>query len=101
MLAVLKEDEKLAQKQYAELEPTRAGATGGGLLYPPTDLLLGLLAHTVGDLEKCVGHFEDSIAYCGQAGFRPALAWSCCDYADTLLQRNEPGDRSTDAAGGV
>ena len=24
---------------------------------------------------------------------RPELAWTCCDYADTLLQRNEPGDR--------
>ncbi len=23
----------------------------------------------------------------------PQLAWTCCDYADTLLQRNEPGDR--------
>ena len=21
------------------------------------------------------------------------LAWTCCDYADALLQRNEPGDR--------
>ncbi|MFQ6028660.1 MAG: hypothetical protein ACE5Q6_14330 [Dehalococcoidia bacterium] len=21
------------------------------------------------------------------------MAWSCCDYADTLLQRNKPGDR--------
>ncbi len=21
------------------------------------------------------------------------LAWTCCDYADTLLQRNYPGDR--------
>ena len=26
-------------------------------------------------------------------GFRPELAWTCCDYADTLLQRNDPGDR--------
>ncbi len=24
---------------------------------------------------------------------RPELAWTYCDYADTLLQRNEPGDR--------
>ncbi len=24
---------------------------------------------------------------------RPELAWTCCDYADTLLQRNNPGDR--------
>ncbi len=23
----------------------------------------------------------------------PELAWTCCDYADTLLQRNEPGNR--------
>jgi len=21
------------------------------------------------------------------------LAWTCCDYADTLLQRNDSGDR--------
>jgi hypothetical protein len=26
-------------------------------------------------------------------GYRPELAWTCCDYADTLLQRKEPGDR--------
>jgi len=83
----------VTQKQYAELEPTREAATASGLLYPPTDLLLGLLAHTVGDLEKSVSHFEDSITYCGQAGLRPELAWTCCDYADTLLQRNNPGDR--------
>ncbi len=23
----------------------------------------------------------------------PELAWTCCDYADTLLQRNEPSGR--------
>ena len=33
-----------------------------------------------------MGHFK-------QAGYRPELAWACCDYADTLLKRNEPGDR--------
>ncbi len=25
---------------------------------------------------------------------RSELAWTCCDYADTLLQRNESGDRA-------
>ena len=25
--------------------------------------------------------------------FRTESAWTCCDYADFLLQRNEPGDR--------
>ncbi len=24
---------------------------------------------------------------------QPELAWTCCDYADTLLRRNEPGHR--------
>ena len=25
------------------------------------------------------------------------MAWTCCDYADTLLQRAEPGDRHLSA----
>ena len=35
---------------------------------------------------------EDSLAFCRKAGHRPELAWTCCDYADTLLQPNNPGD---------
>ena len=38
-------------------------------------------------------HFEDALAFCRKAGYRPELAWTCCDYADALLQRNNPGDR--------
>ncbi len=33
------------------------------------------------------------LAFCRKGGYRPELAWTCCDYADTLLQRQEPGDR--------
>ena len=58
-----------------------------------TDHIFGLLAHTMGDLGKASEHFEDALAFCRKAGFRPDLAWTCFDYADTLLQRNEPGDR--------
>ena len=29
---------------------------------------------------------------CRKAGFPPELAWTCCDYADCLLQRNDAGD---------
>ncbi len=25
--------------------------------------------------------------------YRPELAWTCCDHADNLLQRNETGER--------
>jgi len=46
----------------------------------------------MGDLDLAVGHFDDSLSFCRKAGFRPELAWTCCDYADTLLQRNESGD---------
>ncbi len=34
-----------------------------------------------------------SLALYRKAGFRPELAWTLCDYADTLLKRNDPGDR--------
>ncbi|MCH7622105.1 MAG: hypothetical protein IH870_09425 [Chloroflexi bacterium] len=37
--------------------------------------------------------YNAAISRCRKAGYRPELAWTCCDYADTLLQRNEPGDR--------
>ena len=37
--------------------------------------------------------FLDPSAFCRKAGYRPELSWTCCDYADTLLHRNEPGDR--------
>ena len=47
----------------------------------------------MGNLDLAVGHFDDSLSFCLRGGFRPELAWTCCDYADTLLQRNEPGDR--------
>ncbi len=46
----------------------------------------------MGDLDQAVQHFDDALDFC-RKGFRPELAWTCCDYADTLLQRNEPGDR--------
>ena len=32
--------------------------------------------------------------FCRKAGYRPELAWSCCDYADLLRERNAEGDRA-------
>ena len=43
------------------------------------------------EYDRASAHFEDSLAFCRKAGYRPELAWTCCDYADTLLQRNGPG----------
>jgi tetratricopeptide (TPR) repeat protein len=58
------------------------------------DRMLGLLAHTSGNLDRAAAHFEEALAFCRKAGYRPGLAWTCCDYADTLLQRDNPDDRA-------
>jgi DNA-binding CsgD family transcriptional regulator len=58
------------------------------------DRLLGLLAQTVGDLEQAAAHFEDALAFCRKAGYRPELAWSLCDYSDALVARGQLGDRT-------
>jgi len=56
------------------------------------DRLLGVLAQTMGNLDQAMVHFEVGAAFCDSSGYRPLYAWTCCDYADCLLQRNEPGD---------
>ncbi len=62
-----------------------------------TDRLLGLLSHTRGNLDQAATHFEEGFAFCRKAGYRPELAWTCCDYADTLLQRySSTGSERTD-----
>ncbi len=55
--------------------------------------LLGLLSQTMGKPNQAIANFEEGRAFCRRAGYRPELAWTCCDYADTLLQRNNTGDR--------
>ena len=68
--------------------------SGIGIIFGLHDShILGLLAQTLGDLDQALVHFEDALDFCRRAGYRPVLALVCCDYADTLLQRNEPGDR--------
>jgi hypothetical protein len=51
------------------------------------DRLLGLLASTTGNTQAAGAHFEDALAFCRKAGYRPELAWTCSDYSDLLLER--------------
>ena len=46
------------------------------------------------DLDQATVHFEDALAFCRKAVYRPELAWTCCDCADALLQRNDEVDRA-------
>jgi len=48
----------------------------------------------MGDLDQAVEHFEDSLALCRPAGFRPESAWTCSDYAEALSKRDDEGDRA-------
>ena len=59
------------------------------------DRLLGLLSQTMGKPDQAAAHFEDAMAFCRKAGYRPELAWTCCDYADMLRERDAEGDRAT------
>ncbi len=91
LLAVQKGDQSAAEEHYAYLQGHRGTMIG---TISSTDRLLGLLAHTMGNLDQAATHFEDGLAFCRKAGYRPELAWSCCDYADTLRERDAEGDRA-------
>ena len=89
--AVQQGDPAAGRRQY----DTLVGAAGKEFLLVTgiaANRLLGLLAHTMDDLDQSAAHFEDALAFCRKGGYRPELAWTCCDYADTF-QRNEAGNR--------
>ena len=90
LLAVQAVDAKRAEEQYAALE-SHHGFMWIGLIL--VDRVLGLLAQTMGRLDDAAAHFEDALAFCRKTGYHPELAWSLCDYADMLRERNCPGDR--------
>ena len=58
------------------------------------DRLLGILAQTMGNLDQAAAHFEDARALCRKAGCQPELAWTCCDYAYVIRERDREGDRA-------
>ena len=89
LLAVQREDVAAAREQYAALE----SLPGTMLLYISTDRVLGLLSVTMRQADQAVAHFEDALAFTRRSGYRPELAWTCCDDAEALLNgsaRPEP-----------
>ena len=91
LLAVLKGDQSAVEKHHAYLLGQRGTMISTVI---SVDRLLGLLAQTMVNLDQAVVHFEDALAFCRRAGYRPELAWTCCDYADALHQRNRSEDRA-------
>ena len=91
LAAALRSEADSAGEQYQFLQQYRSMVIPG--ILRSVDRLLGILSQTMYDLDQSAAHFEDALAFCRKAGYRPELAWTRCDYADALLQRNEPGDR--------
>ena len=92
MIAVVRGDAEAAKEQYAFLKDRATGIL-------PINMVcgyrtLGLLSHTLGEVDRSISHFEDSLTLCRKAGYLPELAWTCCDYADTLIQRDGTEDRA-------
>ncbi len=83
LIAIQESDEALSTELYTALKPFHSTLDTDGLI--SLDRLLGLLAQTMGNPDAAGVHFEDAVAFCLKAGYRPELAWSYLDYA-TLRQ---------------
>jgi DNA-binding CsgD family transcriptional regulator len=90
LISVCKADSHAAREHYDALKGMR-GTIYYGII--ADDRLLGILAHTMGELNQAVAHFEGALAFC-RRGYWPELAWTCHDYAKTLLQRKTPSDHA-------
>ncbi len=96
LIAVQRNEIEAAHQHYRAIEPQKRSAC---FIVPLTfDRLLALLAVTLGQIETALAHYEDGLAFCDRAGYRPEYAWTACDYAGALLVRDHPGDRERAAA---
>ena len=91
LLAVQRDDAIKAREHYGVLPQSDTHVASFFMIF---DRLLGLLAQTMEEPSTAATHFEDSLVLCRKAGYRPELAWTCCDYAYTLRDRNAEGDRA-------
>ncbi|MDP6514056.1 MAG: AAA family ATPase, partial [SAR202 cluster bacterium] len=77
LIAVAQDDRSAAKTQYSEMEPWRHTVQDHS--NTSIDRLLGLLARTIGEVDTSASHFEDALAFCRTAEYRPQLAWSLHD----------------------
>ena len=88
LLAIQQGDLEAVREQYQALR----SAPSMMLVLISTDRVRGLLSTAMGEPDQAIAHFEDGLTLTRRAGYRPEMAWICCEYADVLLQRSGPGD---------
>jgi hypothetical protein len=96
LIALRRKDVEAAERCYRAIEPQKR--TACFIIQFTFDRLLALLALTFGQIETALSHFEDGLALCERAGYRPEYAWTAYDYAEALRVRNRPGDEERSAA---
>ena len=87
MLAVQLGDAPSAAQQYAHLSTSRGRMIRAGTF--TIARVLGLTAQTMGEPDLATAHFEDALAFCRLAGYRPELAWTCYEYATILNEGHQ------------
>ena len=90
LVAVQKGNQTAAAEQYAYLLAQRSTII---LTVLCADRLLGLVSHTMNNLDRAETHFGEALAFSRRTGCRPELAWTCRDYASLLLDLGGSSDR--------
>jgi tetratricopeptide (TPR) repeat protein len=92
VVAAEEHDAAAAAEQYAAVAPVTEAPHFASMFH-----FLGIIAQAAGLPDKAAVHFEEALTF-SRKGYRAELAWTCCDYADLLRQRNGPGDGERAAA---
>ena len=92
LCAVVETDVQAARENYEEMMKLARPP----ILCPFTQCtsfrVLGILATAIGKIDEAVSHFEKGYSFCKKAGYRPELAWTCCDWADAFIKRGTNDD---------
>jgi hypothetical protein len=99
-LCALLDDRPRARLLYELLVPYegRSVVSMGSAYLGPVARYLGLLAMTVGDAERAIGHLETARSGAERMGARPTVVLTALDAAEVLVRRNAAGDAARAAA---
>ncbi|MBW3653349.1 MAG: hypothetical protein KY433_07090, partial [Actinobacteria bacterium] len=93
-LCALLGDRPRARRLYELLVPYegRNVVSMGAAYLGPVARYLGLLAMTIGEDERALGHLETARSAAVRMGARPAVVLAALDAAEVLARRDAPGD---------
>jgi hypothetical protein len=93
-LCTLLHDRSRARRLYELLVPYegRNAVSMGAAYVGPVARYLGLLAMTIGEDERALGHLETARSAAGRMGARPTVVLTALDAAEVLARRDAPSD---------